>query len=335
MYPLLRSFLFKMDPEKAHALCLAALHCLPKFCFKKPKSSPQHFMGLDFSHPIGLAAGFDKNAQHLNALNKLGFSFIEIGTITPKGQYGNSKPRLFRVPSAAALINRMGFNNYGVESVIASIRKARYPGILGINIGKNKETALSHAANDYLYCLKKVYPYASYITINISSPNTPELRLLQQGEFFLDLLQKLNEEHLRLEDRYQRKVPLVVKISPDESDETIKKIAQIALQKKISGIIATNTTCSRAEINYLPQALETGGLSGAPLLSRSTYCLHLLKQLVGNDIVLIGSGGIDSLVAAEEKIRAGANLLQVYTGLIYKGPSLVQALSSLSFPKQT
>ncbi|KTD26131.1 Dihydroorotate dehydrogenase [Legionella lansingensis] len=326
MYSLFRPFLFRMDAEKAHGLTLAALHWLPKFCFKQPPRKPLSVMGLEFEHPIGLAAGLDKNGEHLDALNKLGFSFIEVGTVTPRPQLGNPKPRLFRLAQATALINRMGFNNLGVDALVANVRKAKYKGILGINIGKNKETAITCAADDYLYCLRKVYEYASYVTINISSPNTPDLRLLQQDKFFRDLLGKLCEEQQRLADTHQRFVPLVVKLSPDEPDETLKEIADVVLQMGVSGIIATNTTCSREGVNHLPQAKEQGGLSGQPLFERSTQCLRILKEIVGNDVTLIGVGGIDSPKAAQEKLYAGASLLQVYTGLIYKGPALIPAL---------
>jgi dihydroorotate dehydrogenase len=326
MYSALRPFLFRMDPEKAHFLTLTALNWIPKSCFKSVPISPLSAMGLKFSHPVGLAAGLDKSGEYLRGLDKLGFSFVEIGTVTPRPQQGNPRPRLFRLPQASALINRMGFNNSGVDALIGNVRKANYKGILGINIGKNKDTALTRSAEDYLYCLRKVYPFASYVTVNVSSPNTPDLRLLQQEDFFAHLLQQLGEEQQRLSDEYQRFVPLVVKISPDESEETLKQIAAVVLQQKVSGIIATNTTCSREMISHLPIAKEQGGLSGPPLFHRSTSCLRLLKEMVGDAVTLIASGGIDSAEAAQEKLKAGASLLQLYTGLIYKGPSLIRCM---------
>ncbi|OCH96898.1 dihydroorotate dehydrogenase (quinone) [Legionella jamestowniensis] len=326
MYSLIRPFLLQMDAEKAHHLTLSLLNWLPKCWFKQEKGQPVNALGMTFPHVIGLAAGLDKNGEYLEALSKLGFSFIEIGTVTPRPQSGNPKPRLFRLPQAQALINRMGFNNHGVDALVTNVKKANYKGILGINIGKNKDTALARASEDYVLCLRKVYPYASYVTINISSPNTPNLRLLQQDKFLSQLLGQLVEEQQRLVDKYQRFVPLVVKLSPDESDETLKQMADILLQKQITGIIATNTTCMRETVKHLPHSSEQGGLSGRPLAERSTYCLRLLKEVVGNEITLIGVGGIDKPEVAKDKLQAGASLLQVYTGLIYQGPELISAL---------
>jgi len=323
MYEHVRSFLFKLDAEKAHSLALSTLHYLPKGLFTVPESKPVSAMGFEFSHPLGLAAGLDKNAEHLNALAKLGFSHIEVGTVTPRPQGGNPKPRLFRLSMSEAIINRMGFNNHGVDTLVANVQKANYPGILGINIGKNKDTDLSRAVDDYLHCLRKVYLHASYITINISSPNTPDLRQLQQGEYFKNLINELREEQLQLADVHQRYVPLVVKISPDEPDETLKKIADIIVSLGIDGLIATNTTCSREGVEQEPFGKELGGLSGEPLAARSTECLRVLKSVVGDDAILIGVGGIDSAWVANEKLNAGATLLQLYTGLIYQGPGLV------------
>ena len=326
MYSLVRPLLFCLDAEKAHHLTLASLHLIPKACFKQPKGQEVRAMGLKFPHPIGLAAGLDKNGEHLQALAKIGFSFIEVGTVTPLAQLGNPKPRLFRLPKASAMINRMGFNNHGVDALVANIEKADYKGILGINIGKNKDTPLNQAADDYLHCLRKVYPLASYVAINVSSPNTPDLRLLQQEEFFRNLLMQLVEEQKRLADKFQRAVPLVVKLSPDESNETLKRMAEVIAELKISGIIATNTTCSREAVAKLKHANEQGGLSGRPLFSRATACLRVIKQIVGSEVVLIGVGGIDSPITAQKKLEAGADLLQVYTGLIYRGPGLVRDL---------
>lgn len=325
-YSLIRPLLFRLDAEKAHELALKALSYLPYYPISPAQSSAQTIMGIPFLHTIGLAAGLDKNGEYLDALSKLGFSFIEIGTITPKPQEGNPKPRLFRVSRAQAIINRMGFNNKGVDALVANVRKAQYQGVLGINIGKNKDTSLNDAVNDYVYCLKKVYEHASYITINISSPNTPDLRQLQQKDYLHTLLQTLSEEQQRLSEDYQRLVPLVVKLSPDEDDDSLKRMADIIINTGMSGIIATNTTCSRDAINGLPHAHEAGGLSGKPLLARSTECLCLLKSIVGSEIALIGVGGIDSVESALQKQQAGASLLQVYSGLIYQGPQLIRRL---------
>ncbi|KTD73652.1 quinone-dependent dihydroorotate dehydrogenase [Legionella tucsonensis] len=326
MYSMLRPLLFSMNPESAHTFSLSALRYVPKICFKKVKPKPTTALGLPFPHVVGLAAGLDKNGEYLDALAKLGFSFIELGTVTPRPQMGNPKPRLFRLPEADAIINRMGFNNQGVDALVDHVKKARYKGILGINIGKNKDTSLEHAADDYIHCLRKVYEYASYITINISSPNTPDLRQLQQKEYFANLLSQIQAEQIKLSDKLQRHVPLVVKISPDEEPETLKQMTEVILSYGIEGIIATNTTCSRNGVSHLPYAEETGGLSGKPLWELSTECLRLLKHYVGNDVTLIGVGGIDNCSSAQAKLDAGASLIQVYTGLIYQGPRLVYDL---------
>ncbi len=326
MYSLIRPILFCLDPETAHDLSLSALHYLPSCLFSKVRGQAVNAMGLEFPHPVGLAAGLDKNGDHLDALSKLGFSFIELGTVTPRPQMGNPKPRLFRLPKAQAIINRMGFNNHGVDALLVNINKARYRGILGINIGKNKDTPLNQSVDDYLYCLRKVYSRASYVTINVSSPNTPDLRQLQHGEYFRDLINQLREEQLVLADTYQHYVPLVVKLSPDEDDETLKKMADVVVSHGIDGIIATNTTSARDAVHTLRHGQEQGGLSGQPLIERSTQCLRVLKQVVGHDVTLIGTGGIASPDVAREKMAAGADLLQVYTGLIYQGPGLVKRL---------
>lgn len=326
MYRLLRPLLFKLDPELAHALALSALHHLPDSCFTQPQAQPREVMGISFPHQVGLAAGLDKNGEHLDALAKLRFAFIELGTVTPKPQAGNPKPRLFRLPQVGGIINRMGFNNQGVEALIAHVKKSRYRGVLGINIGKNKDTSLDDAAADYLYCLKRVYEYASYITINISSPNTPDLRQLQQADYFSKLLSTLKEEQQRLSDNYQRHVPLVVKISPDETEETLKQMTEVILQTGVEGIIATNTTCARDMVAGVKYADEQGGLSGQPVFNLSTQCLKFLKRYVGNTVTLIGVGGIHDCQSAQAKLDAGASLVQVYSGLIYQGPHLVAQL---------
>lgn len=326
MYSVIKSLLFKLAPEQAHSVALAALKLTPKWLFKQPTGQVVQAFGMNFPHPIGLAAGFDKNGECLNALAKLGFSFVELGTVTPKPQPGNPRPRLFRLAEADALINRMGFNNRGVDALVENVKKSSYQGIVGVNIGKNKETPLARAVDDYVYCLRKAYPVASYITINISSPNTPELRQLQQGSYFESLLAQLRAEQLKLSDQWHRWVPLVVKVSPDEEDETLKQMTEVILKWGVEGVIATNTTCSREKVNDHGVAKEPGGLSGAPLRPLSVRCIKLLKTHLGDEVSLIGVGGIDSLASAQEKLDAGAKLLQLYTGLIYQGPGLVSQL---------
>ena len=328
MYSFIRALLFKLEPEVAHRLAISALRFIPECFFTIPETSkqPVSAFGLNFAHPIGLSAGFDKNGEYLAALSKLGFSFIELGTVTPRPQSGNPKPRLFRLPEARALINRMGFNNKGVEALVATVERTDYQGILGINIGKNKETSLNHAVDDYLFCLRKAYQYASYIAINISSPNTPDLRQLQDGEYFQALMSQLREEQLYLADVHKRYVPIVVKLSPDEPDEALKRMAQVIVSMGIDGIVATNTTNNHHAVQALPYGQEAGGLSGAPLLLRSTECLRVLKDVVGSRVTLIGVGGIDNALAARDKLTAGATLLQVYNGLIYHGPAFVKNL---------
>lgn len=323
MYSLIRPLLFKLDAENAHRLTLNLLDWLPGWVFEKPASQPLTCMGIKFQHPLGLAAGLDKNAEHLDALGKIGFSFIEVGTVTPRPQSGNDRPRLFRLPKAGAIINRMGFNNLGVEALVANVQKSEFRGVLGINIGKNKDTPLDKATQDYQHCLRRVYAHASYVTINISSPNTPDLRLLQQEEYLQSLLSCLVTEQQYLSDRHKRWVPLVLKLSPDEEDEALKKMVEISLSTGIAGIIATNTTCSRAGVEHLPNGREQGGLSGRPLTAKSNRTLRLIKQIAGDDIALIGAGGIDGRETAREKMASGASLLQVYSGLIFKGPGLV------------
>lgn len=324
MYRWLRPLLFCLPPEVAHALTLNALHWIPKACFASPiQTQPVQAMGLSFPHRVGLAAGLDKNASHVDALRKLSFAFIEVGTVTPLPQAGHEKPRLFRLPEAHALINRMGFNNLGVSALVKSLQLQRGCGIVGVNVGKNKQTPLNQAIADYQSCFEQVYEVADYVTINLSSPNTTDLRLLQQADYFTDLLTTLVKTQRRLADQHLRWVPLVVKCSPDESEETLKRLAQIALKFGVQGIIATNTTLQRPGLEHVHEA---GGLSGRPLFELSTHMLRVLKQEVGTALTLIAAGGIESEATAAEKIKAGASLLQVYTGLIYEGPGLVHRL---------
>ncbi len=328
MYFYLRNLLFLLPAELAHHLSLLFLCFLPKFLFAKPSINKMECMGIKFPHKIGLAAGFDKDAKYLDALAKLGFAFIEVGTITPRPQSGNPKPRLFRLVKSKALINRMGFNNAGVDNLIMNIKKSKFKGILGINIGKNKDTPLADAFADYVYCMRRVYQYADYIAINISSPNTAHLRELQSIEYFDEFIGKIIIEHKRLAMKYKVYVPLAIKVSPDESSQVLSNIANVALKYKIDAIIATNTSNSRFNLNS-KYSSEKGGLSGKPILNLSNDTLQQIKNIVGDNISIIGVGGIDDLQSAETKLASGASLLQVYTGLIYNGPKLLRDLSRL------
>lgn len=324
MYSILRPWLFALQPETAHAWALKLLSYVPSACFPSVPKHPVQAMGLSFPHRVGLAAGLDKNAAYLPGLSKLGFSFIEVGTVTPQPQEGNPKPRLFRIKEAHALINRMGFNNAGVDQLIKNIQAARYTNILGINIGKNKDTPLDKAADDYMYGLEKVYRWASYITLNISSPNTPDLRRLHEKAYSQHLIEQISRKAEQLTQNYQRATPLVVKISPDENEETLKQLVDVLLNNKISGMIISNTTCDKQRVLHLTHGREAGGLSGQPLFEKSLNCLKKVKSLTGNALTLIAAGGIDSPAAAQAKLQAGADLLQLYTGLIYQGPRLVR-----------
>lgn len=330
MYKYLRPLLFMLPPEIAHELVLKSLEWVPRSCFgSAPKAQAIQAMGLTFPHRVGLAAGLDKDGLYVAGLRKLSFAFIEVGTVTPLPQLGNPKPRLFRLPEAHALINRMGFNNRGVDALFESLQKQQGEGILGINIGKNKHTPVDQATEDYRICFEKVYQVADYVTVNLSSPNTPDLRLLQQADYFTDLLSVLIDVQKRCADRYARHVPLVVKCSPDETDDTLKRMVEMAMRHGIQGIIATNTTVQRPGMQE-KCAQEKGGLSGRPLFEASTHTLRLLKQEVGSAMTLIAAGGIEDERTTNEKIKAGASLLQVYTGLIYEGPGLVRRLASLT-----
>jgi dihydroorotate dehydrogenase len=291
-------------------------------------------MGLDFPHPVGLAAGLDKDGECINAWEALGFGFIEVGTVTPRPQPGNPKPRMFRLPQAQALINRMGFNNRGVDFLVAQVRRARFPGVLGINIGKNADTPVERASDDYLIGLRKVYPWASYVTVNISSPNTPSLRDLQYGEALDRLLAALKEEQQRLADVHDRYVPLAIKIAPDLADADLRTVGQALLRQGMDAVIATNTTFSRAGVESLPHAGETGGLSGAPLMARSTEVVRQLAEILEGRLPIIAVGGILSGADAAAKMAAGASLVQIYTGFIYRGPELIrEAVQALKVAK--
>ncbi len=326
-YSLARPLLFRLDPETAHDLTLGSLAKIQRLGLLPAKhyssAKPIRVMGLDFPNPVGLAAGLDKNGDYIDALATMGFGCIEIGTVTPRPQPGNPKPRMFRLSEQEAIINRMGFNNDGVEQLIENVKQSRFRGILGINIGKNAETPIGRAADDYLACLAKVYPHASYVTVNISSPNTKNLRQLQQENEFDALLSSLKREQQRLHSRHGKYVPLVVKIAPDLSEADIDMIADRLLRHQIDGVIATNTTLSRAGVEQSPHAREAGGLSGKPLRRASTAVVRRLARQLNGRIPIIGVGGITSAEAAREKLDAGASLVQVYSGLIYRGPELV------------
>ncbi len=326
LYSLARPLLFSLAPERAHDLTLSLLKSAHQMGVIRANiiAKPVTCMGIQFPNPVGLAAGLDKNGAYIDALAALGFGFIEIGTITPRPQPGNPQPRLFRIPEAKAIINRMGFNNAGVDQLIENVKAAKFKGVLGINIGKNADTPVEKAVDDYLICLEKVYNYASYITVNISSPNTKNLRSLQSGDALTELLETLKNRQLQLAEEYQHYVPLVLKVAPDLNPDEIEFIAAKLLQFKIDGLIVTNTTLSREGVENLPFGDEAGGLSGAPVFEKSTACLSRFAELLQNKIPLIGVGGIVSGEQALAKQQAGATLVQVYSGLIYTGPSLIK-----------
>lgn len=337
IYKLVRKALFSTPPEFAHDLALNSLK-LGKFtgatrllCASHAEQPVAH-MGLTFPNPLGIAAGLDKNGDYIDALGSLGFGFIEIGTVTPRPQAGNPKPRLFRIPEAQAVINRMGFNNKGVDHLVKQAAKRQYSGILGINIGKNKDTPNEQAADDYLYCLDMVYPHADYITINISSPNTAGLRDLQAADSLNHLLGSLNKQRNTLAKQHGKRVPLTVKIAPDINTETdIASIVEAMTEHQIDGLIATNTTIDHSSVENLPHGDETGGLSGEPLKPLANQVLSAFHQALPDSVCLIGVGGIMDGNDALEKKQRGADLLQVYTGFLYQGPDLVSdCLTKLS-----
>ncbi|MGQ4275896.1 quinone-dependent dihydroorotate dehydrogenase [Pseudidiomarina sp. E22-M8] len=328
MYGLAKAWLFRKDAEQAHELTLNLLsryaHTpLAIFWRQKVISKPIKVMGINFPNPVGLAAGLDKNAECIEAFSQMGFGFIEVGTVTPQPQEGNPKPRLFRIPQKEAIINRMGFNNKGVDYLVEQVKNADFRGVLGINIGKNKDTAEEHAVDDYVYCMRRVYPYASYITVNISSPNTPGLRAFQHGEALDKLLSILKKEQAALTTKYGRYVPLAVKIAPDLSDQELQAMASALCKHAIDAVVATNTTLNRAAVTGLPNAEEAGGLSGAVLFEDSTRIVRKLSGLLDGTVPIIAVGGVDSHAAAKAKLAAGASLVQIYSGFIYKGPKLV------------
>lgn len=330
-YDLARRFMFTRDAEWAHEFALHNLRRFNNTPFSAAWSQsvvdrPVEFLGLQFKNPVGLAAGLDKNAECIDAFAKMGFGFIEVGTVTPRPQAGNDKPRIFRLPESNAIINRMGFNNKGVDNLINNVKAAKYDGILGINIGKNKDTPNEQGKDDYIHCMRKVFEHASYITVNISSPNTPGLRDLQYGAALDDLLKSLKNEQLDLIAKHNKQVPMLVKIAPDLDEVQIGQVSESLINNKIDGVIATNTTLERVAVHGQQYADEAGGLSGHPVRERSTHVVQELKRLTAGKLPIIGVGGIDDATSAKEKFSAGADLVQIYTGFIYKGPQLVKTI---------
>jgi len=330
MYGLARPFLFHLDAERAHGLGLSMLEAayrsgLNPLVASRAKPFPVKVLGLNFPNPVGLAAGLDKNGAHIDALFALGFGFVEVGTVTPRPQEGNPKPRMFRLPEYNAVINRLGFNNDGVDALVRNVEKARRKtgGVLGINIGKNKDTPNEDAAKDYLHCLDKVFPLADYITINISSPNTAGLRELQEEQQLRRLVGALRERQSQLAGIHGKRVPMLVKVAPDLTDEDIDVTARVLAELQVDGVVATNTTVSRIAVHQHVLARETGGLSGQPLMAKSTAVLRMLRTRLPEEIPLVGVGGILSGADAVKKMAAGASLVQMYTGLIYRGPALI------------
>ncbi|CAI1547791.1 Dihydroorotate dehydrogenase (quinone) [Serratia quinivorans] len=328
-YPLIRKALFQLDPERAHELTFQQLRRVTgtplEFLIRQSvPTKPVSCMGLSFKNPLGLAAGLDKDGECIDAFGAMGFGFVEVGTVTPRPQSGNDKPRLFRIVEAEGLINRMGFNNQGVDNLVENVKKSHFGGILGINIGKNKDTPVEQGKDDYLICMDKVYPYAGYIAINISSPNTPGLRSLQYGEALDDLLAAIKNKQQELHERHHKYVPVAVKIAPDLSEEELIQIADSLVRHNIDGVIATNTTLDRKLIQGLNYCEQMGGLSGRPLQVSSTEVIRRLSLELQGRLPIIGVGGIDSLMAAREKMAAGASLVQIYSGFIFKGPRLIK-----------
>ncbi|MBB1061173.1 quinone-dependent dihydroorotate dehydrogenase [Marilutibacter spongiae] len=330
MYALARPLLFRLDPERAHDLTLRSLDSLhragmTRLVARRPAPLPTRAFGLEFPNPVGLAAGLDKNGEHIDALFDLGFGFVEIGTVTPRAQEGNPKPRMFRLPRQRGIINRLGFNNLGVDVLVRNVEQSRNrgKGLLGINIGKNKATPNEIAEGDYMYGLSRVYPLADYVTVNISSPNTAGLRELQEEQQLRRLVSILREEQERLGAKHGRRVPMLVKIAPDLTDADIDACARVLTELEVDGVIATNTTVSRTAVEGQKHANETGGLSGRPLMGQATTVLRMMRTRLPESIPLIGVGGILSGADAVTKTSAGATLVQLYSGLVYRGPSLV------------
>ena len=333
LYPLLRSCLFRLDPETAHHLSMSALKAAEKsgmLGLLSPSGEPEkpvNVMGLEFPNRIGLAAGLDKDGDCIDALGRLGFGCVEMGTITPRPQPGNPKPRLFRLIPHEAIINRMGFNNPGIDVGVENVRQSKsFRGVIGFNIGKNKDTPNENAADDYLACLRKAYPVAGYVAVNLSSPNTPGLRDLQGAEASARLLGQLKTEQQKLAAEHGKHVPLLFKVAPDLDEDHIRELSKVFLDGGLDGLIATNTTLDRNQVTSHPRANEAGGLSGKPLLEKSNEVLRAFASHLGGRIPIIGVGGISSVEDAREKIRAGASLVQIYTSFIYQGPRLVREI---------
>lgn len=330
MFSLIRPLLFSLSPETAHDLSLKGLSLAEKLGFTKllpgVPDRPVEVMGLSFPNPVGLAAGLDKNAAHIDGLAALGFGFVEVGTVTPRPQPGNPKPRLFRIPEHEAIINRMGFNNRGLDALLNNVAGRHSRGILGINVGKNFDTPVERAADDYCTGIERVYSSASYITVNVSSPNTPGLRDLQFGDSLRQLLIRVRDTQLRMADRHGRYVPIAVKIAPDMDAVALKFVADCLVEAGLDGVIATNTTISRDRVAGSQNAEEAGGLSGRPLAEPSTAVIRGLSQHLQGALPIIGVGGIADGASARDKIEAGASLVQLYTGFIYKGPGLIKEI---------
>ena len=329
LYRIARSAIFQLDAEKAHDLAIQNFSRftgtpLDFFYRQHVPERPVEVMGITFKNPVGLAAGLDKNGECIDAFGAMGFGFIEVGTVTPRSQLGNDKPRLFRLIPAEGIINRFGFNNLGVDKLVENVKKSTYDGVIGINIGKNKDTPIEKGAEDYLICMEKVYQYAGYIAVNISSPNTPGLRSLQYGEALDDLLSQLKQKQIELAELHGKYVPLALKIAPDLDDDEIVQVCESLIRHNIDGVIGTNTTLDRTLVEGMDHCDEMGGLSGRPLQNKSTDVIRKMAIALNGALPIIGVGGIDSAVSAREKIQAGAQLVQVYTGFIYHGPRLVK-----------
>jgi dihydroorotate dehydrogenase len=331
LYALFRAVLFMFEPERAHAISMTFLQLvyrlgLSRLLFGRRKMAPVNVLGLEFPNAVGLAAGLDKNGDHIDALAACGFGFVEIGTVTPRAQPGNPKPRMFRLEKDGAIINRMGFNNAGVEHLINRVKASKRDCIIGINIGKNRDTPLERAVDDYAIAYQHVYPYADYITVNISSPNTPGLRDLQHGEQLSRLLHTLKQQQQRLAEQYSRYKPLLVKIAPDLDDDEIRELAHTLIDSGIDGVIATNTSNQRPDLQSVALASEQGGLSGRPIQQQSDHVLRVLVRELDGKMPVIGVGGIMSAEDAQRKFQAGASLVQLYTGFIYSGPGLISSI---------
>lgn len=329
LYRIARSAIFQLDAEKAHDLAIQNFSRftgtpLDLFYRQHVPERPVEVMGITFKNPVGLAAGLDKNGECIDAFGAMGFGFVEVGTVTPRPQSGNDKPRLFRLIPAEGIINRFGFNNLGVDNLVENVKKSTYDGVIGINIGKNKDTPIEKGAEDYLICMEKVYQYAGYIAVNISSPNTPGLRSLQYGEALDDLLSQLKHKQTELAELHGKYVPLALKIAPDLDDQEIVQVCESLIRNNIDGVIGTNTTLDRTLVEGMDHCDEMGGLSGRPLQNKSTDVIRKMAIALNGALPIIGVGGIDSAISAREKIQAGAQLVQVYTGFIYHGPRLVK-----------